>query len=329
MGVLHLTNTQQHEADLNEARRLLQAEATALTTLAQKLGDSFTSTVDVLLHIKGRAIVTGMGKSGHIGAKIAATLASTGTPAFYIHPGEASHGDLGMITADDAVIALSHSGESKELSDIIAYCTRYSVPLIAITGRASSTLAQAASHVLLNEVETEACPLNLAPTSSTTTSLALGDALAIVLMQRRGFKKEDFSRYHPGGKLGAQLLKVRDIMLSQDLPVTKPDAPMTQVLVELTDKNMGCVGIVEDGNLVGIITDGDLKRHMAPDILSKTATDIMTPTPATIREEAFATSAVQQMQKKKITVLFVVRGQKSKKPVGLLHMHHCLQAGIV
>jgi arabinose-5-phosphate isomerase len=329
MGGAHLTSTEQHKEGLKEARRLLKAEAAALQTLAKNLDVSFTETVELLLRLKGRAIVTGMGKSGHIGAKIAATLASTGTPAFYIHPGEASHGDLGMITADDAVIALSHSGESRELSDIVAYCTRHKVPLIAITGRAHSTLARAASHVLLNGVEKEACPLNLAPTSSTTASLALGDALAIVLMQRRGFKKEDFSHYHPGGKLGAQLLKVQDIMLNKNLPLLEPEAPMTEVLVELTSKNMGCVGIVENKILVGIITDGDLKRHMAPDILSKTAADIMTTSPITVTDETFATKAVQQMQEKEITVLFIVKNQQNNTPVGLLHMHHCLQAGIV
>ncbi|MFZ2620503.1 MAG: KpsF/GutQ family sugar-phosphate isomerase [Alphaproteobacteria bacterium] len=313
--------------DLAEARRLLTAEAAALTTVAEKLDDSFSRAVDILFGLKGRVIVTGMGKSGHIGAKMAATFASTGTPAFFVHPGEASHGDLGMMTANDAVIALSHSGESRELQDILAYCGRYSIPLIAITGKPASTLAKAATVVLLNHVAVEACPIGMAPTSSTTVSLALGDALATALMVRRGFKKEDFSRYHPGGKLGAQLLKVSDVMVSADLPTVTATTPMNAALITLTTKNLGCVAIVDSQKLLGIFTDGDLKRHIAkPNFLQQQVGELMTANPITITPTAFATQAVKLMQDKKITTVLVAENGILQ---GVLHINQCLAAGIV
>ena len=317
-----------HKSDIEEAQRLLLEEARVLENLANNLDASFSQAVDILLNAKGRVIITGMGKSGHIGAKIAATFASTGTPAFFVHPGEASHGDLGMITQEDAVIGISHSGESRELSDILAYCMRNSVPLISITGRERSTLAKAGTVTLLNGVTEEACPLNLAPTSSTTASLAIGDALAVALMQRRGFKAEDFSQYHPGGKLGSQLLRVEELMKSgKDVPLMPSTGNMQDALMAMAHKNLGCVGIEENGKLAGIITDGDLRRHMSPDLLTKPVTEIMTRNPKVIEADAFATSAVALMQEKSITVLFVV--DEENAPKGVLHMHHCLQAGVI
>lgn len=314
--------------EIHEARRVLEAEAEALKFLAEGLDDNFVKAVDILFETKGRVIISGMGKSGHIGAKIAATMASTGTPAFFVHPGEASHGDLGMLADGDSVIAISHSGESKELSDILVYCTRHGTPLIALTGREESTLAKASTVTLFDGVEKEACPLNLVPTSSTTAALALGDALAVALMQRRGFRKEDFSRYHPGGKLGSQLLRVEDIMAKgNDLPLVDINVSMSEALIVLTDKNLGCVGLIEDNKLAGIITDGDLKRYMAPDLLQRGAKEIMTTSPKVVEADAFATSAVQVMQEKNITVLFVV--DENNVPIGLIHMHHCLQNGVV
>ena len=324
----NLSVTKSNKSDISVGQEILKEEATALTDLANQLNETFTQAVDTLANIKGRIIVTGMGKSGHIGAKIAATLASTGSPAFFVHPGEASHGDLGMITEEDAVIAISHSGGSKELADILAYCTRYKVPHIALTGKAESTLGQAATVILLNGVKEEACPLNLAPTTSTTATLALGDALAVALMTRKGFQKEDFSRYHPGGKLGAQLLTVSELMAKGDaLPTVTPTTSTNDLFAELTSKNFGCVGVVENNQLKGIVTDGDIKRHFTPEIFNQTAADIMTSSPITITAEAFATRAVQIMQDKRITVLFVVNDQN--EPLGLIHMHHCLQAGVI
>lgn len=308
---------------------VLRQEAAALEALADGLDGAFTRAVDLLEKTTGRVIVTGMGKSGHIGAKIAATLASTGTPAFFVHPGEASHGDLGMIAPDDAVIAISHSGETRELGDIVAYCARFRVPLVALTGRADGTLAKAADVPLLNGVTTEACPLNLAPTTSTTATLALGDALAVALMQRRGFKHEDFARYHPGGKLGSRLSLVAELMAKESaLPLLPATVTMDKVVLEIAAKRLGLVALTNsDGTLAGVITDGDLKRHLSPDLLEKPATDIMTATPQCIAPDKLATAAVALMQEKQITALVVLDDQQ--QPVGVLHIHHCLQAGVI
>ena len=316
--------------DIPEAQRVLRHASAALEHLAASLGADFSQAVDTLETLAGRVIVTGMGKAGRIGNKVAATLASTGTPACFVHPGEASHGDLGMITQNDAVLMLSHSGESKELSDIIAYCQRFDIPLIAITGRRNSTLGQAATVTLCNEVTEEACPINMAPTTSTTVSLALADALAVALMQRRGFKPDDFARYHPGGKLGAKLLRVEEIMLTDDdLPLITNTATMDQVILTLSEKNLGCVGVVDSTKqLVGIITDGDLKRHMSKDLLSKPAETVMTTNPMTIEPSAFATTGVQIWQDKKITSPFFVLNEHSQ-PVGLFRLQECLLAGVV
>lgn len=317
--------------DIRPAIATLRAEAAALAALADALeaGDAgFVRAVELILATQGRVIVTGVGKSGHIGGKIAATLASTGTPAFFVHPTEALHGDLGMITKDDVVLALSHSGESKELAAIVSYCGRFAIPLVALTGKPQSSLGKAANAILNNRVEAEACPLNLAPTTSTTASLALADALAVALMTARGFAREDFAVFHPGGKLGAQLLRVEELMHTASLPLVPATAPMSEVLVELTQKNLGCVGLTDaEGRLVGMFSDGDLKRKLAPDLLTRTAADVMTRHPKTIATTALAVQGVQAMQAAGVTSLWVL--DEYQKPVGLFRLASCLQAGVV
>lgn len=309
-------------------QKVLNKEAEAVRELADSLGDEFYNAVNALLAVKGRVIVTGMGKSGHIGRKIAATMASTGTPAFFVHPAEASHGDLGMLTKDDAILALSNSGETKELADVVAYSRHFDIPLICIVGKKESTLAKASDYVLCHSPLEDACPLGLAPTTSTTTTLALGDALAMALSAAKGFSKEQFKGYHPGGKLGAMLLKAKELMVKGDaMPLVTEQTPMSNALIEMTQKSLGCVGIInEAGDLVGIITDGDLRRHMTADLPSKKAAEIMTPSPQTINSDILAAQAVKMMNEKQITTLFVVDG---KKPLGILHMHRCLAAGVI
>lgn len=308
----------------------LQAQSEALNTLitALKTDPALPQAINLLHNSKGRVIVTGVGKSGHIGGKIAATLASTGTPAFFVHPTEALHGDLGMITTGDVILALSHSGESKELAAVVTYATRFRIPLIAVTGKPESALAKAATVILNTRVTREACPLNLAPTTSTLMALALCDALAVALMTARGFTKEDFAVFHPGGKLGAQLLRVSEVMVDEDLPLQPATASMAEVLVSLTTRNLGCVGLTDpSGNLMGIFTDGDLKRRLTPDLLSRTAADVMTLSPKTIAPTALATAAVAQMESTNVTSLWVV--EDSGKPVGLLRVQDCLHANII
>lgn len=311
------------------ARDVMRQEAQAILAKADALGADFEQAMDLILNTKGRLIITGMGKSGHIGAKLAATFASTGTPSFFVHPGEASHGDLGMISEDDVVMALSHSGGTRELGDVLAYCNRFDVPLIAITGKTESLLGKAATVVLLDDVDQEACPLNLAPTTSTSVTLAMGDALAVACMHHRGFKEEDFARYHPGGKLGSRLSRVNEIMLTNNqLPIAKITDKMDAVVLEMTGKNLGSVGIVDDaGILKGIITDGDFKRHLDSEIFTKTAADVMTANPKTIEGDVMATAAVQLMQDNNITALFVK--DETGCPTGYLQIHHCLQAGVI
>ena len=316
-------------ADLLVARSLLAAEAEALTVMAGRLGAEFSTALDILTRSEGgRVIVTGMGKSGHVGRKIAATLASTGTPAMYVHPAEASHGDLGMITKHDALLALSNSGETVELTDIVTYSRRYGIPLVAITSRTESSLADAADLALILPDVGEACPMGLAPTTSTTMMLALGDALAVALLERKGFSSADFQIYHPGGKLGRQLMKVADLMHKDDsVPLVGPDRPMTEALLVMTQKAFGCVGVVaESGELLGIITDGDLRRHMEGGLLGRKAAEVMTAGPLTIRSGILAAEALRVMNGKKITSLFVLG--EDKKPVGILHLHDCLRAGV-
>jgi len=315
-------------ADLQSAIRVLGLEAEALKALADNLDDSFEKALDLLSACAGRVVVTGMGKSGHIAHKIAATMASTGTPAIFVHPGEASHGDLGMIhEKDDAVIALSNSGETSELADLIAYAKRFELPLIGVTGVAGSALAEAADVALILPDFTEACPMGLAPTTSTTVMLALGDAIAVALLERKGFSPDDFHMLHPGGKLGRLLLKVSDIMHEGDaMPLLTGDMPMSETLVEMTTKSMGCVGIVDAaGRLEGVITDGDLRRHMSAGLLDLASAEVMTRGATTIRPDALASEAVHVMNTHAITNLFVV---DDGRPVGILHIHDCLRAGV-
>ena len=314
-------------ATLAAALRVLRLEAAAIESMASALDDSFVAAIDRLQSVAGRVVVSGMGKSGHVARKVSATLASTGTPSFYIHPAEASHGDLGMITREDAVLALSNSGETRELADLIDYSRRFTLPLIAITGRAQSSLAEAADIALLLPNAPEACPLGLAPTTSTTMMLALGDALAIALLERKGFSADAFQLIHPGGQIGRRLLRVADLMhRGTEVPVTRPEARMTDAILTMTAKRFGCVGVIDArGRLVGVITDGDLRRHMGGDLLEKPVQAVMTRGPQAIRPKALAAEALGLMNAKKITSLFVVeRG----RPVGILHIHDCLRAGI-
>ena len=318
----------QTDAGVRTARRVLELEADAIRALAAGLGANFTAALDLFAAVAGRVIVTGMGKSGHVARKIAATLASTGTPAMFIHPAEASHGDLGMITDRDAMLALSNSGETAELADLIAYAKRFAIPIVALTAHADSALARAATVALVYPDADEACPMGLAPTTSTTMMLALGDALAVALLERKGFSADDFRLLHPGGKLGRRLLRVADIMhIGQRLPLVPPTTPMTEALVEMTAKSFGCLGIVDaGGRLAGVITDGDIRRHIADQhFLAKTAGELMTRGAKTIAPEALASEALQIMNAKSITQLFVVEGGR---PVGVLHIHDCLRAGV-
>jgi arabinose-5-phosphate isomerase len=311
------------------ARRVITAEADALRVLAHQVGTVFAEVVDRLAAASGRVVVTGMGKSGHVARKIAATLAATGTPALFVHPAEASHGDLGMITPQDAVVALSNSGETPELRDLILYTRRFGILLVGIAGRARSTLVEAADLALVLPEVREACPMGLAPTTSTTCMLALGDALAVALLERRGFSASDFALFHPGGKLGSQLLRVEQLMHKGDeLPLVGPDCPMVEAVLQMSDKRLGCVGVVEGGRLVGIVTDGDLRRHMAPDLFERPVRELMTPRPRTIDRRALAVEALAVMNggRRPVTVLFVV---EDGRPVGALHLHDCLKAGIV
>ncbi|MGB0631731.1 MAG: KpsF/GutQ family sugar-phosphate isomerase [Alphaproteobacteria bacterium] len=312
---------------LGSARRVLETEIAGLQDLSRALDDRFTQAVELLDKVRGRVIVTGMGKSGHIARKMSATLASTGTPAQYVHPGEASHGDLGMITADDAVIAMSNSGETAELSDIVAYVKLKRIPFITITGRADSVLAKAADVSLVVPDSPEACPLSLAPTTSTTVMLALGDAIAVTLLERRGFSPDDFRLLHPGGQLGSRLIRTVDIMRTgTELPLVSVDTPMTETILEMTAKQLGCVGVRStDGKLAGVITDGDLRRHMEDDILAMTASEVMTADPKTVGDDALAAQVLAMMNENKITTFFVV---VDGEPRGIVHIHDILRTGL-
>ena len=313
--------------DIRVAERVLRLEAEGIRALADSLDDGITAAFDLFVGITGRVVVTGMGKSGHVGRKIAATMASVGTPALYVHPGEASHGDLGMITRDDAVLALSNSGETPELSDLVAFTRRFSIPLVVITGDAGSTLAEEADVALILPASAEACPLGLAPTTSTTMMLALGDALAVGLLERKGFSTDDFQVLHPGGRIGRTLLRVSEIMHKGDeIPLVDPDMPMSEALIVMTAKRFGCVGVAgDDGQLVGLVTDGDLRRHMGTDLLRFPVRQVMTENPKTIRPKALAAEALGLMNTSAITSLFVV---ENGQPVGILHIHDCLRAGV-
>lgn len=315
------------ENGIASARRVLKTEAAAIEALAASLGAEFIAALDVLADVRGRVIVTGIGKSGHVASKLAATLSSTGTPAFFVHPAEASHGDLGMITSEDVVLALSNSGETEELVDLVGYSRRFSIPLIAITGRADSALAENSTIALVYPSAPEACPMGLAPTTSTAVMLGLGDAIAVALLERKGFSTEDFHRLHPGGKLGRRLLKVSDIMHTGDeLPLATPQAHMREVLLLMTAKRFGCVGLTdENGRLAGVITDGDLRRNMSDALLAQTAEQVMTTGAQTAGPDMLASEALGLMNTRSITNLFVVEGGR---PVGILHVHDCLRAGV-
>ncbi|WP_338147756.1 KpsF/GutQ family sugar-phosphate isomerase [Neoroseomonas terrae] len=317
--------------DLDTARQVLALESEALTALAASLDDGFARAVSLLAGTTGRVVVSGMGKSGHVGRKIAATLASTGTPALFVHPGEASHGDLGMIVAGDAVLALSNSGETSELADLIGHAKRFGLPLVGITGRDGSALARAADVALVLPAAPEACPMGLAPTTSTTMQLALGDAIAVALLTRRGFTAADFRVFHPGGKLGAKLSRVRDLMHGpQELPLAPPEMTMDAAIVAMTARRFGCLGVVgPDGALAGIVTDGDLRRALdggAASLLARTAGAVMNPNPRSIAPDALAAEALHEMNARSITALFVV--DAARRPVGILHIHDLLRAGV-
>lgn len=317
---------------VSAAVRTLLTESAGLdrlrTAIAGSLSNAFTDAVARIERSRGRVIVTGVGKSGHVGQKMAATFASTGTPAFFVHPTEASHGDLGMITPEDVLVVLSWSGETVELKNILTYSRRFAVPLIAITSRRESALGQNADVVLELPRASEACPHGLAPTTSTTMQLALGDCLAIALLEAKGFTARDFREFHPGGSLGASLKHVADLMHTGDsLPLASADDCMDAALVTMTMKAFGCLGIVEaDGSLAGIITDGDLRRHMGPDLLGRTTREIMTRNPKTTSPDTLASAALEMMNASRITALFVV---KDGRPAGVVHVHDFLRAGIV
>lgn len=317
----------ERERDLAAGRRVLELEAAGLAALGRALDGGFTGALDLLAATEGRVIVTGMGKSGHVARKIAATLSSTGTPALFVHPGEASHGDLGMITPKDSVLALSNSGNTAELADVLAYTRRFAIPLIAITGRSGSQLASVAEVTLLLPEAPEACPLGLAPTTSTAMMLALGDALAVALLERRGFSAQDFQVLHPGGALGAKLMRVKDLMHGPErLPLTGLETPMSEAILVMSARPFGCVGIVDgDGRLVGIVTDGDLRRHMGPELLAQPVRVVMTPSPKTIRPQALAAEAVGYLNANRILSLFVV---EDERPIGLVQLYDCLRAGV-
>jgi len=312
------------------AKRVLNLEVEALRALAQNLDGAFTRAVEMLDTISGRVVVSGMGKSGHVARKIAATLASTGTPAQFVHPAEASHGDLGMFAGGDALIALSNSGNTSELSDVVHYSRRFGIPLIGITSKAKSVLAEAADVALILPPVGEACPMGLAPTSSTTMMMALGDAIAVALLERRGFSAHDFKALHPGGMLGRKLLRVSDIMHDgAELPLCELETPMAEAILTMTAKTFGCVGVVDGGGkLIGVVTDGDLRRHMDQNLLTLKVGDVMTGDPKRIRPHALAAEALHMMNSSDhpFTSLFVA--EDDDRVIGILNMHDCLRAGI-
>lgn len=321
------------QGDLAAARRVLSYAGEALADLAAQLDGAFTRAVDVLDAVKGRVIVSGMGKSGHVARKIAATLSSTGTPAQFVHPAEASHGDLGMLTREDALLMLSYSGETDELSNIIDYAKRFGIPLIGMAGNAQSTLLTSADVALVLPKAKEACPMGLAPTTSTTLMLALGDALAVALMERKGFTADHYRELHPGGALGRRLIRVQDIMHAKtELPLVTPDSPIKNVIEAMKNVHgfAGVTGVIgADGGLVGVITDGDLRRHIENGLRDRKARDVMGNAPKTIAGATLAMEAVALMNASRITSLFVVEpGDAAKRPIGLIHIHDCLRAGI-
>ncbi len=318
------------ETHLDTARRVIRTEAAGLAALEAALtgplAAPFDAALRLILDATGRVVVSGMGKSGHVGRKIAATLASTGTPAQFVHPAEASHGDLGMVTRGDVVLVLSNSGETPEIADIVAHTRRFQIPLIGVAGRDGSTLLRQSDVALLLPAAEEACGTGIVPTTSTTMTLALGDALAVALMAHRKFTPEHFRNFHPGGKLGARLARVGDLM-HDDMPLVAEEAPMAEALLTISARGFGVTGVTgPDGRLVGIITDGDLRRHM-DGLLTHSAAEVMTRAPRTIAPGALAEAALAEMQARKITCLFAV--EEDGRPAGILHIHDCLRAGMV
>ena len=315
------------EKDLEEAKRVLSNESNAINQLAKSLGKNYVEAIDKLDKVKGRVIFTGIGKSGHVARKMASTFSSTGVPSYFVHPSEASHGDLGIIDFSDAVVVISNSGETPEISDLVEYTKRHKIPLITITSNLDSLIAEQSDIALLLPKVKEACPMGLAPTTTTTMTMALGDAMAINLMARRNFSANDFKLRHPGGKLGKQLLKVSDIMhKEEEVPVTKKTSLMSDVIIQMTAKSFGCVAVLDERKLLaGIITDGDLRRHMSDKLLQQLAEEVMTPEPKSIRPIALASEAVAIMNELEITNLFVT---ENNFVVGIIHIHDCLRAGI-
>jgi arabinose-5-phosphate isomerase len=308
------------------AARVLTTEGQAVTAMADALPEDFAPAVEAILETKGRVILSGIGKSGHIARKISSTFASTGTPSAFVHPAEASHGDLGMVMPGDLTILISNSGETAELKDIIAHVARFNIPMVAISGRPDSTLMRAADYRLVLPPAPEACVIGMAPTTSTTLTLALGDALAVATMERRGFLPEQFRTYHPGGKLGAQLSKVAQLMHGgAALPLVEADTPMSDTLIVMSEKSFGIAGVVSEGRLVGVISDGDLRRNMAR-LMEQTAGEVATKSPRVIAPDDLAAEAMAVMSGNRITALFVV--DTEQHPVGFLHIHDCLRAGL-
>ena len=325
---LTAVTTEGAAADLAVARRVLTTASAALTSLSETLDGDFTRAIGLMLASKGRVIVSGMGKSGHVGRKIAATLSSTGTPAQFVHPGEASHGDMGAITRADVLLLLSKGGETAELSDLITYAKRFRIPLVAMACNPDSTLARAADVALLLPDAPESCAIGMAPTTSTTMMMALGDAIAVALMERRGFSHDQYRDFHPGGSLGRALVRVSDLMhAGSEIPLSTPDTPMRDVLLTMASGRLGCVGIVDGtGALAGIVTDGDIRRHV-DGIEARTAADVMTRSPKIAHPDQLAAEALALMTEKKITQLFVL-APGTDAPLGVLHIHDCLRAGI-
>ena len=311
---------------VRSARRVLQTEANAILEMVEALPKDFAEVVELILKTEGRVIISGVGKSGHIGRKISATLASTGTPSYFVHAAEASHGDLGMITSQDICLLISNSGETNELRDILLHTRRFNIPMIAISSNMGSTLMQSADFKLNLPNLPEACAIGMAPTTSTTLTLALCDAIAVAVMEQRGFGSEDFLKNHPGGKLGAQLSRVADLMhKGEKVPTVEADTPMSDVLLSMTSKGFGITGVLKGGILIGVISDGDLRRHMG-NLMEKTAGEIATLDPVTITPELFAAQALALLNEKKISAIMVV--DEAKRPVGIVHIHDLLRAGV-
>ncbi len=314
-------------SDILNAIKTIDCEIEAINELKMLLDDNLTKALDMIENTKGRVILSGMGKSGHIARKIAASLASTGTPSFFMHPAEASHGDLGMVTEDDIIIAISNSGESRELIDILNYSKRFGIKLIAITKNPDSSLGKAGDIVLKLPQTKEACPLGLAPTSSTTATLVLGDVITVGMIERKGFSKVQFNQRHPGGKLGSILQKIKDIMhQGVEMPLLSQNASFDDIILEMTSKRLGCVGFLnEKGDFCGMLTDGDLRRCIKQDLKNAHAYQIMTKSPITANKEMFASEAIKIMNERKITNLFVL---EDSKPIGVVHIHDLLKSGV-